>query len=286
VINYDDFTMARDTHEYGIRQPVKAMSPVDKRRIAYHEAGHTVAQLEYAPITRERFAKVTLMRYGNLGPGVGGFSQTKPTEESVGAAQSREEILADIRISLGSRAAEEIFLGTRLNGVGGDFGSATRMAAAYLYQWGMEGTIINPFALVTPQAVQISLDGPMQIKIEGVLQEQYAEVKALIERRRDEVVAIAEALIERDELNSQDVDDILRKLEQDKAAAVGGGSMAASMADTTPLPAINEGIDSANVRERPLGGTSAAFQPASEPAKPDEQKAEETPRETRGAADD
>ncbi len=52
------------------------------------------AQIEYAGITRARFAKVTLMRYGNLGAGVGGFSSTKPTEESVGAATSKEEILA------------------------------------------------------------------------------------------------------------------------------------------------------------------------------------------------
>lgn len=204
-INYDDFTRARDTHEYGLRQPVKSMSALDKRRIAYHEAGHTIAQLEYAPVTRQRFAKVTLMRYGNLGAGVGGFSSTKPMEETFGGAETREEVLASIRISIASRAAEEVFLGTRLSGVGGDFGTATQEAANFLFRWGMEGTIINPFVF-TPQ---MEVSPEMQVRIEELLQQQYAEVKALIERRRDEVEAIAEALIQRDELNSQDVEEIL-----------------------------------------------------------------------------
>ena len=52
----------------------------------------------------------------------------------------------------------------------------------------------------------------MQVKIEGLLQQQYAEVKELIAQRRREVIAIAEALIERDELNSQDVEEMLHSL--------------------------------------------------------------------------
>ncbi len=217
-ITYEDFTRARDTHEYGLRQPVKAMSLLDKRRIAYHEAGHTIAQLEYAPITRHRFAKVTLMRYGNLGSGVGGFSSTKPTEETFGGAATREEVLASIRISVASRAAEEVFLGTRLSGVGGDFGTATQEAARYLFQWGMEGNILNPFVF----SPQMEVSPQMQVKIEELLQQQYAEVKALIERRRDEVEAIAEELIKRDELNSQDVEEILQQLQARKAGATNG----------------------------------------------------------------
>lgn len=206
-ITYSDFTMARDTHEYGIRMQVRAMSKIDKRRIAYHEAGHTIAQLEYAPITRHRFEKVTLMRYGNMGAEVGGFSATRPTEENVGAARSREELLAHIREGLASRAAEEIFLGTRLNGVGGDFYNATQAAAGYLCWWGMEGTIANPFALGGSGASPHLME-----KIEKLLQDQYIEVKMLVERRRDETEAIAEALFERDELNEQDVNEIIEQV--------------------------------------------------------------------------
>ena len=203
------------------------MSALDKRRIAYHEAGHTIAQLEYAPITRQRFAKVTLMRYGNFGAGVGGFSSTKPTEETFGGASTREEVLADIRVSLGSRAAEEVFLNTRLSGVGGDFGNATTDAANYLFRWGMDGNIINPFVF-TPQ---MDVDQAMQDKIEALLQEQYTEVKALIERRRDEVEAIAEELIQRDELNSQDVEEILKRVAFAKRIA-GNGAHNGSAEDT------------------------------------------------------
>jgi cell division protease FtsH len=276
-ITYEDFTLARDTHEYGIRQPVKAMSPVDKRRIAYHEAGHTVAQLEYAPITRHRFAKVTLMRYGNLGAGVGGFSSTRPTEENVGAAVSKEEILAHIRESLASRAAEELFLGTRLNGVGGDFHTATELAARYLYHWGMADTIVNPTALFGVVTNQVVADNAMQEKVERVLQEQMAEVKALLERRRDDVIAIAEALIERDELNSQDVDDLLKAVQARRQQVATGTEAAAA-----EIPARPE----AAPRQAPVGGATAAYQPAP-PARPEEPaKAEAERPEGRGGADD
>lgn len=50
------------------------------------------------------------------------------------------------------------------------------------------------------------------------MQQQYAEVEELIARRRREVMAIAEELIKRDELNSQDVEEILQRVrEQDQA---------------------------------------------------------------------
>jgi ATP-dependent Zn protease len=285
IINYDDFTMARDTHEYGIRQPVKAMAAVDKRRIAYHEAGHTVAQIEYATITRARFAKVTLMRYGNLGAGVGGFSSTKPTEESVGAATSKEEILAHIKISLASRAAEEQFLGTRLNGVGGDFHSATELAARYLYHWGMAETIVNPTALFGVVTNQVVADNQMQDKVERVLQQQMIEVKELLDRRKDDVVAIAEALIARDELNSQDVEDLLRQVQEEKVAAAAAVAVAGSAPSVAAFAPADAG-DTTERREPPLTGPTAAYQPAP-PVRPEEPATTDPDNpERRGAADD
>jgi cell division protease FtsH len=278
AINYDDFSAARDTHEFGVRQPVKAMSPVAKRRIAYHEAGHTIAQLEYAPVTRERFEKVTLMRYGNLGAGVGGFSMTKPTEEMANMAQSREEFLADIKISLASRAAEEIFLGTRLNGVGGDFGHATRKAAEYLYYYGMDGKIIQLPALFATVANQVVADTQMQEQVEHLLQEQYVEVKAVVERRREETAAIAEALIERDELNSQDVEEIVASL-QARGLATGTGPDAVSPQVAEPTsPLLQNPVP---------GNEQAAFQPAPEASRQAETPAGDEARgPERGAADD
>jgi ATP-dependent Zn protease len=287
IINYDDFTMARDTHEYGIRQPVKAMSSVDKRRIAYHEAGHTVAQIEYAGITRARFAKVTLMRYGNFGAGVGGFSSTKPTEESVGAATSKEEILAHIKISLASRAAEEQFLGTRLNGVGGDFHSATELAARYLYHWGMAETIVNPTALFGVVTNQVVADNQMQDKVERVLQDQMVEVKELLARRRDDVIAIAEALIARDELNSQDVEDLLRQVQDEKVAAAAAMAVAGAPAVAALAPAATDPGAPTDRPAPPLGGTTAAYQPAPPPARNDEPATADGERpEGRGGSDD
>src|SRR6266542_656712 len=52
AITYQDFSEARESHEWGIRQPIRGMKLEDKRRIAYHEAGHAFAA---ATLRREKY---------------------------------------------------------------------------------------------------------------------------------------------------------------------------------------------------------------------------------------
>ena len=102
-INYDDWLLALENHELGLRHPIKNMSYEDKRRLAYHEAGHAVAQAKLLP--KYKVHKVTIIRHGTAL----GLSQPKPLEEKY--TQSKEELLADIQTALASRASEELFLG-------------------------------------------------------------------------------------------------------------------------------------------------------------------------------
>ena len=62
-MNYRDIVDAQDVHEYGLRQ-LSEMTPIDRRRIAYHEAGHTVAQY----YLKDRYfpAFVTIHLHGEL----------------------------------------------------------------------------------------------------------------------------------------------------------------------------------------------------------------------------
>ena len=65
-VSYQDFTRAREAHEWGLRHPIASMSVEDRRRLAYHEAGHAVAM--YKLLRRSRLEKVTIIRHeGALG---------------------------------------------------------------------------------------------------------------------------------------------------------------------------------------------------------------------------
>lgn len=215
AIGYRDFTLARENHEWGLRQPIKGISPEERRRIAYHEAGHCYAQLKLLP--RQRMAKVTIIRHGQAL----GLSATKPLEEMY--THTREEMLADIQCSLASRAAEEIFLGTALTGVTSDLEQATRVAAACIGWFGMDGSLYSSRAFN-----EVVPDAAMKKAIEKMLKDQYRKVKLLLESNRDAVAALAEGLLARDELEEEEIKEIV--------AAVEASRPVRSPSDPLPLP--------------------------------------------------
>lgn len=192
AINYRDFTLARETHEWGLRQPIKSMTAEERRRIAYHEAGHAFAQLKLLP--RQRLSKVTIIRHGQAL----GLSATKPIAEMY--THTKEEVMADIQSSLASRAAEEIFLGTALTGVTNDLEQATRMASAAIGWFGMNGSLYSYRAFN-----QVQPDPALKREVDKMLKEQYKQVKALLERNKPAVVAIAEGLLEKSELDEDEI---------------------------------------------------------------------------------
>ena len=103
-ISYQDFSQARETNEWGLRQPIRSMSQKERRRLAYHETGHALAMALLQP--ENQLYKVTIIRYGRAL----GLAASTPLEERY--TQTREEVLSEIKVALASRAAEELFLGT------------------------------------------------------------------------------------------------------------------------------------------------------------------------------
>jgi cell division protease FtsH len=239
LIDYKDFTRAREYHEWGLRQPVKGMSVEEKRRIAYHETGHAFAQIKLQP--SERLSKVTIIRHGSAL----GLSAAKPLEEQY--LKTKEQLLADIQISLASKAAERLFLGTETTGMGGDLPAATRMAAYYLGMCGMGGTLYAPLAFG-----QFVPDGEMKHQIEALLDEQYKKVRILLEANRETVTAIAEALLIREELDGEEVFELVAEAEQRTArrAVEEAERTLGLVATSTPSP-----IDSGSRAEGPASPT-------------------------------
>lgn len=195
-ITYEDFTAARETHELGLRQPIRTMSAEERRRIAYHEAGHALAQYLLQP--KERVVKVSIIRRGEAL----GFSATKPTEERF--TKTREELFAEIQVALAARAAEELFLGTQMTGATSDLAQATHLANLMVSAWGMDGSLYS--GLTYNQLVP---DLYRKQRIERLLQRQFENVKRLLQANREAVEAIAQGLLERDELNEQQLREIL-----------------------------------------------------------------------------
>jgi ATP-dependent Zn protease len=211
MVTYKDLIEAQDVHEFGLRQ-LSELTPVERRRLAYHEAGHTVAC--YYLMERYFPAFVTLHKHGDL-EGAAAFAAWRQKETIV--TLSKQDILARIQVSLASRAAEELFLNVNLSGVSGDFASATQMAAAYVGVYGMDGTITSYLAFTGNISTSpLSLPGLAE-RTEALLQAQFKAVKKLFQEHSEAVIAVADALIERDELVA---DEIKRLIDEADARQV------------------------------------------------------------------
>jgi cell division protease FtsH len=209
-INYRDLIEAQDVHEYGLRQ-ASTLTEIERRRLAYHEAGHTV--VSYYLMERYFPAYVTLQRRrdGSSLENALAFAHPRPKETVL--TQNRDEILAEIQVNLASRACEELFLNTQLNGVAGDFMTATRLAALYIGAFGMDGTLSSYLPLGDPKA----LPG-LSERVEKLLQEQFKAVKKLLQDHSEALIAVAEALIERDELVSDEIIALIQEADARQVA--------------------------------------------------------------------
>jgi cell division protease FtsH len=208
-ITYRDLIEAQDVHEYGLRQ-ISELPAIERRRLAYHEAGHTVASY----YLQERYfpSYVTVhMRSGDDLKGAAAFAHRRPKETVI--TQSREEVLASIQICLASRATEELFLNTQLNGVAGDFMQATTLAANYIGIYGMDGTL----ASYAPVGDPTKLPGISE-RVEKLLQSQMKAVKQLLQEHSEALIAVAEALVEHDELVADDIKRLIDEADAHQVA--------------------------------------------------------------------
>jgi ATP-dependent Zn protease len=210
VVTYKDLIAAQDTHEFGLRQ-LSDLTPIERRRLAYHEAGHTVAC--YYLMDRYFPAYVTLHRHDGLSSAEA-FAAWRQKETV--KTSSKEEVLARIKVCLASRAAEELFLDVQLNGVAADFAQATEEASRFIGMYGMDGTLIS-YASLTSQYSGIGVPNLIN-RVEDLLQKQMKEVKRLFEEHSEAVIAVAEALIERDELVADEIKQLIDEADARRVA--------------------------------------------------------------------
>ena len=207
-LTYKDWLNAADMRFFGLKQPIQKMSADDKRAVAYHEAGHAVVTRYLKP--EDRMQKASIIRQGEA---LGLVSRSFREERHQTHAR---QIEVDIMISLGSRAVEELILGTKLAGASSDLQAATGRALTYVAMLGMGSTLL----VVPPNA----MGGYPQIVVtlaDKMLQQLFEETKRLIREKEYAVHAVAAALIERKELIGSELDEVFAYADEahpDKAA--------------------------------------------------------------------
>jgi cell division protease FtsH len=201
-MSLDDVYEAKLTDEIGIKQPV-VYTEGDRSAVAIHEAGH--ATVAYFLGKGRRLEVLSIIkRRGSLGLLAHGDSEERFT-------RSRSEIEAGIAIALGGLVAEEQLLGESGTGPASDLAHATSLAAQMVGSFGMAGSLISFDAITegpigrTNLVAKVLSDPQGKERVEDILTEQKQQVEALLAANRDVHRALADALIERDELVGNEI---------------------------------------------------------------------------------
>ncbi len=201
-LTYRDWLTARDMRELGLKQPITHMTPDDKRAIAFHEAGHAV--VAHYMRAEHRILKASIIRMGDAL----GVVQRSDREERY--TRRATEIEADIMISLGSRAVEEEILGIKMTGADSDMATATWLAMSYCGQHGMGPSLLS----VPSQNAFGGIPEPLMRVADKMLDELYIETRRLVREKAPAVHAVANALLEKQELIGEELDEIYTMVEE------------------------------------------------------------------------
>jgi cell division protease FtsH len=210
ALTYKDWLDARDARMIGIKQPILSMNKEDKRALAYHEAGHAVTSWYLQP--ENRILKASIIRMGDAL----GVVQPAPREERY--ARHAREIETDIMVSLGSRAVEEEFLGTKMTGASSDLASATAAALEYVAYLGMGSSLL---VLPTGPSGPGSMPRPVLRAADYLLTALMTETKRLVTEKEHAVHAVASALLENGELIGPELEEVFRRADEEHPEAAG-----------------------------------------------------------------
>ena len=208
-VEVDDFNEAIDRSIGGLEKKNKIISPHEKEIIAYHEAGHAICgwYLEHA----HPLLKVTIIPRGIAALG---YAQYLPKEQYL---YRTEQLLDEICMTLGGRAAEEIVFGKISTGAQNDLQRITQLAYAMVTVYGMNEKVGN-VSFYDPQQ-DTTFTKPYSDDTAKVIDEEvrklidtaYQRTLALLTEKREQLNKIAEALLAKEILFKSDLDDLIGK---------------------------------------------------------------------------
>lgn len=212
-VEMTDFEAAKDKVLMGVERRTMIISDEEKRITAYHEAGHTLVA-KFLP-SADPIHKVTIIPRGRAL----GITQQLPTEDKY--TLSKEYILNKIAIFLGGRAAEELVLHIQTTGAGNDLEMATEWARKMVCDYGMSdklGPVTfgkreehiflgREIAQHKDYSENTAIEIDMEIK--RIVLENYERAKNLITENLDRLHRLATALLEKEVLAGDEIDELL-----------------------------------------------------------------------------
>jgi cell division protease FtsH len=214
-VSMEQFEQAKDKLMMGAERRSLVMSAEDKRRTAYHEAGHTIVGRllpEHDPVH-----KVSIIPRGRAL----GVTLFLPEQDRLSA--SKQQLEGQIASLFGGRLAEEIIFGPDAvtTGAQNDIEQATAIARNMVTKWGFseelgplsydqeEGEVFLGQAVTQHKQISDETARHIDKEVRGIIDRNYEYARRLLTERLEILHAMAKALVEHETLNSEQIDDLM-----------------------------------------------------------------------------
>ncbi|MFL2948732.1 MAG: ATP-dependent zinc metalloprotease FtsH [Nitrospinales bacterium] len=213
AVAMSDFEEAKDKVMMGVERRSMVISEKEKKTTAYHEAGHALVAV-LLPGT-DPIHKVTIIPRGRAL----GVTMQLPMDEQ--HTYQRNYLINSLAILMGGRCAEEICLGEMTTGAGNDIERATEMARKMVCEWGMSEKMGPLTYGAKEEQVFLGKDFSSQKnfsdqtaklidqEVKTLVMGGYTRATELLTQNRDKLEGMAQALLEHETLNAQNIQNIL-----------------------------------------------------------------------------
>ncbi|SDD93830.1 ATP-dependent zinc metalloprotease FtsH [Riemerella columbipharyngis] len=210
AVNKQDFLDAVDRIIGGLEKKNKAIKPSEKRRVAFHEAGH--AAISWLTEHAAPLLKVTIVPRGRSL----GAAWYLPEERQL---TTTEQMLDEICATLGGRAAEQVVFGNISTGALSDLEKVTKQAQAMVTIYGLNERIGNISYYDSSGQQEYSFSKPYSEKtaklideeISKLVENQYQRALNILKENREKLDALANKLLEKEVIFREDLEAIFGK---------------------------------------------------------------------------
>lgn len=214
VISMEEIKEANYKVIMGPEKKSRVISDKEKRLTAYHEAGHAIAvRLVSSTVKVDR---VTIIPSGRAG----GFTSYKPDEDR--HYTTKGQLIEQIMVSLGGRAAEELVLGEISTGASNDLQKANQIARDMITKYGMSENLSNlvfgdendevflgkSYGHTRYYSEEISAQIDSEVKT--IIDNAYNKIKELLTENRNKLEDVAKALLEKERIEADEFEDIFK----------------------------------------------------------------------------
>jgi cell division protease FtsH len=204
TVELSDFTDALERIVLGAERQIM-IGPEDRRRTAYHEAGHALVGMLTDGADPVR--KISII------PRATSLGVTFSAPEADRYNYQERELRARIKVSLGGRGAEEIVFAQPTTGAESDIQQLTEIARHMVGRWGMSNTV-GPLAVIPANGRGPVFAGNSEIsehtqqlideEVRRIVDEAHQDVVTLLRENRDKLDSLAQALLERETLDEDE----------------------------------------------------------------------------------